>query len=235
MPSPFPGMDPYLEEPSLWPDFYVGLLVAIRSALNEKLPESYVARADRHVLDHEPDADKRFMPNKPALERQGNRFIKIMDLESRSTVTVVEGITHAYKELQRVRGSCIAKRNEYLATGTNLVEIDLLRFGKRLAEVEPVLPVADYFVTVVRAADSSHARIWPSSVRTPLPSIFVPLKAADADVVISLQACFVQAFGQGRYERELDYTKPPEPPLQEPDATWARKLLAKRLKDSPKG
>ena len=39
MPSPFPGMDPYLEEPSRWPEVHGGLIWAAREALNVTLPE----------------------------------------------------------------------------------------------------------------------------------------------------------------------------------------------------
>ena len=30
MHSPFPGMDPYLEEPNLWPDVHLTLIIAMR-------------------------------------------------------------------------------------------------------------------------------------------------------------------------------------------------------------
>jgi hypothetical protein len=38
MPSPFPGMDPYLEDPGLWPDFHGELIYACRVRLLEQLP-----------------------------------------------------------------------------------------------------------------------------------------------------------------------------------------------------
>ena len=33
MPSPFPGMDPYLEEPDIWPDVHLMFLASIRAEL----------------------------------------------------------------------------------------------------------------------------------------------------------------------------------------------------------
>lgn len=44
MPSPFPGMDPYLEDPGLWPDFHDALASEIRVVLNHTLPEPYYAQ-----------------------------------------------------------------------------------------------------------------------------------------------------------------------------------------------
>ncbi|MEQ8961940.1 MAG: DUF4058 family protein, partial [Coleofasciculus sp. C2-GNP5-27] len=34
MPSPFPGMNPYLENPELWPEVHHWLITAIAESLN---------------------------------------------------------------------------------------------------------------------------------------------------------------------------------------------------------
>lgn len=44
--SPFPGMDPYLEAPDVWPDFHDALASEIRTALNGSLPPPYYARLE---------------------------------------------------------------------------------------------------------------------------------------------------------------------------------------------
>src|SRR5437899_878403 len=49
MPSPFPGMDPYLERPSLWPDVHHELIGGIRAALTPLLRPKYVARVELRV------------------------------------------------------------------------------------------------------------------------------------------------------------------------------------------
>ncbi len=46
MPSPFPGMDPYLEAPDIWPDFHDAFAGEIRGALNHTLPPPYYARLE---------------------------------------------------------------------------------------------------------------------------------------------------------------------------------------------
>lgn len=43
MPSPFPGMDPYLEHPALWPGVHQGLITYVQAVLNTLLPPPYVA------------------------------------------------------------------------------------------------------------------------------------------------------------------------------------------------
>ena len=49
MPSPFPGMDPFLESPRLWPDVHHSLISGIRQALNPQLRPRYVARIEERV------------------------------------------------------------------------------------------------------------------------------------------------------------------------------------------
>src|SRR5262245_59410480 len=49
MPSPFPGMDPYLESPAIWPDVHHRLISDIQDALNPNLRPRYVARVELRV------------------------------------------------------------------------------------------------------------------------------------------------------------------------------------------
>lgn len=49
MPSPFPGMDPYLEKPGLWPDVHHGLTSVIRELLVRRLRPKYHVRVEERV------------------------------------------------------------------------------------------------------------------------------------------------------------------------------------------
>ncbi|MDR3637296.1 MAG: DUF4058 family protein [Isosphaeraceae bacterium] len=49
MPSPFPGMDPYLEAQGRWPGFHNALITHCNEALNRDLPEGYVAQIDERI------------------------------------------------------------------------------------------------------------------------------------------------------------------------------------------
>jgi hypothetical protein len=261
MPSPFPGMDPYVEEPSRWSDFHSTMIVAFRAALNNVLPERYVANVDQYVWLHEPDLETRqrlgrpdtFVTDQtvpqqteiapsvalaalaapavsrlPVVRRPGPRYIRIRDAEGRRLVTVVEILSPSNKETGVDRELYLAKRNEYLATGTNLVEIDLLRAGERLPLGDPAPTPADYYVFVSHAAAFPQMGIWPFTVREPMPVVRVPLANGDPPVSVSLKSCFDRAYEEARYDRTLHYERPPTPRLREPDATWARELIAAR-------
>src|SRR5436305_1233328 len=104
--SPFPGMDPYLEDPGIWPDFHTTFYVELKRSLNRILPPGYMAKIDRYVWIHEPSAQERIRLGKPdtyvaktsdvepqgdkvrtlsapativlpAVRREGNRYLKI--------------------------------------------------------------------------------------------------------------------------------------------------------------
>lgn len=256
MASPFPGMDPYVEEPSIWPDCHAGLIAAISADLNAHLPERYSAWKDRNVWVYEPDAETRTRMKRPdvfvteharsgsdagtvavlpapatsvlpVIRREGNRFIRIIDRQSRRVVTGIEVLSPANKDPHQDREAYLAKRNLYLATGTNLVEIDLLRHGERLPMGEPAPRQADYYVFICRASDFPSTAIWPLSVRDSLPSIPIPLNPEDAPVMLNLSACFERAYDEAPYRKEIDYTQPPVPRLSEAESAWVHELLSR--------
>ena len=49
MPSPFPGMDPYVEAPRIWSDFNGGLAAEIRAELNRYIRPTYFAALTPYV------------------------------------------------------------------------------------------------------------------------------------------------------------------------------------------
>jgi len=59
MPSPFPGMDPYLENPAYWSGFHTTFLLYLRSALSRALPKGYFTEVEQHVWLAEEDEDER--------------------------------------------------------------------------------------------------------------------------------------------------------------------------------
>jgi len=252
-------MDPYLEVNPFWGDLHSTLIAVLKAELKRRVPASYTVWADIYIWIHEPDAETRLgKPDNfvtarptsgqgtngvatlsspatsilPAVRREGNKYLKIKDVETDRVVTVVELLSPANKASGDDHEAYLAKRNEYLATGTNLVEIDLHRTGQRMPLGEPAPANADYYVLICRGADFPRTAIWPISVRDALPEIPVPLKTEDGFVMLPLQSCFTTAYDQGPYDNAVDYTKPPRIPLNDAEAVWASKLLAGKWKES---
>ena len=49
MPSPFPGMDPFVEHPDIFPDFHDGFIAYLRESLQSRLPPPYIAALGRRA------------------------------------------------------------------------------------------------------------------------------------------------------------------------------------------
>jgi hypothetical protein len=116
------------------------------------------------------------------------------------------------------------KRNSLLLGEAHLVEIDLLRGGRRMPMVEP-WPKGPYYLLVGRQNRSPFCRVWPVDYRHPLPKIPVPLSSPDPDIPLSLQPMIDAVFERSRYAQRIDYTKPLTPPLGAKEAAWLRRQL----------
>lgn len=217
MPSPFPGMDPYLEAPAFWPGVRATLVVEMRREIARHLPAGYYAEIDQYVWVQEADTDRGPLVGKPDAfvatsgpvaagaapiaiaeptaqttlavpkKKKGNRYVRIMDQAGNRVVTVVELLSPANKDSGGDRDNYIAKRKEYLATGTNLVEIDLLRAGDRIPLGKPAPPPADYYILVSRAKDFPRADVWGVTVRDAIPGIPVPLDPGSDPIPLALR------------------------------------------------
>ena len=67
MPGPFPGMDPYLEDPILWPGFQQTFVTYLSDALNRRLPERFVAHINERRYFERPC--RPIIPDAAVLER----------------------------------------------------------------------------------------------------------------------------------------------------------------------
>jgi len=87
----------------------------------------------------------------PSPKKRGKRYVSIIDKERKRVVTVIELLSPSDKGIGKDQVHYLTKREEYLAAGINLVEIDLLRSGARPPQGEPSPPDGDYYVFVSRA------------------------------------------------------------------------------------
>jgi hypothetical protein len=114
------------------------------------------------------------------------------------------------------------KRKVFLQGHANLVEIDLLRGGRRHAMAQ-AWPDSPYYLLVLRKADAPHCKVKPGHYRQPLPVLPIPLVPPDADVPLALQPLVEGVYERSRYAREIDYARPLRPPLPAEDIAWLQK------------
>ena len=118
----------------------------------------------------------------------------------------------------------LSKRRRMLLSTAHLLEFDLLRLGQRLPMHDP-LPPAEYFILLSRAESRPISEVWPLTLRDQLPVVPIPLLPGDADVLLDLQQAFTATYDLLGYDLAIDYTRPPEPPLDEQASALADSFL----------
>ena len=162
-------------------------------------------------------------------EERAETLIEIIDRSSGDKlVTVIELLSPSNKLRGDSERKYRQKQQELYDANVNLVEIDLTRGGRRhlllpQAQVPPSHRTT-YQACVFRAHGRTQFELCRMPIQSPLPPIKVPLREQDTDAIIDLQPLVVRAFENGAYD-DVDYTKPPIPPLEEADAAWAEELL----------
>jgi hypothetical protein len=149
--------------------------------------------------------------------------IEIRDVANRELVTAIEVLSITNK---RGKGyeKYVEKRSRILRSTIHLLEIDLLRKGKRVP-MQQTLPNAPYFVFLGRAFRSPVTEVWPIRLQASLPTIPVPLRDGEPDVLFDLQLALTTMYDTFGYGLTLDYTRPPAVPLAGEDAIGAEGLL----------
>jgi hypothetical protein len=162
-------------------------------------------------------------------------FVEIRDpSRGHKLVTLIEIVSPANKRPGPDRRAYEAKQQEILESDANLVEIDLLRSGRRLLPYPDLEATVhelgcDYLVLLNRSSRRSGTwmdyTLYPVDLRETLPCVPVPLSGSDPDVPLDLQAAADRTYRGGPYLRAIDYGKDPEPPLEREDGSWAEELL----------
>jgi hypothetical protein len=250
MPSPFPGMNPYLEQDDAWHDFHERFIPAIADALGALVDPRYIVKIDEHLYIHElPATHRRFIgrgdvavtesgvpvaPSAtgvlappvrvglPAVDVERHSFIEIRDRRHRQLVTVLEVLSPTNKHPGPDRDQYVAKRGQLLASPVHFVEFDFLRGGPRMPATG--LPECDYYILVSRAEERPDAGMWPVRLRDVLPTIPIPLRASDEYALLNVQNVLHQVYDAARYKTYI-YEGLPDPPLRPDDATWADEIV----------
>ena len=67
--------------------------------------------------------------------------------------------------------------------------------------------------------------VWPVGLRDRLPTVPVPLRAPDPDVLLDLPAALDAIYDEAAYDLSIDYDAlPPPPPLTQAEIDWMRSL-----------
>lgn len=245
MPSPFPGMDPFIEDQE-WQDFHTRFNNIVSELLAPGLDPRYVVRVERRVyVEHGLESDEQVrwadvsvlwaagdapLPavqagasatllapvecTLPIPQERRETYLVIREVKSMEVVTIIETLSPSNKRASSDgRQQYLDKREEILQSRTNLVELDLLRGGKRLPVIG--MPPGDYYAIVSRGHRRPRADVFAWTLRQALPTIPIPLKKDEPEVPLDLQAAFTTVYDRARYQLSLNYAAALAAPLTE--------------------
>jgi predicted transcriptional regulator len=221
MPSPFPGMDPYLEDEKLWPLFHHHLVSCLYQVLLPALVDRYRARVgERHYI------TEQALFTSVVREEHQEENIEVRQRSDGRLVTLVEVVSPANKMTAAGRQAYLAKRGEAQAANANLVEIDLVLQGQPLLDYSREgLPDWNYAVTVTRATQPERHEIYTATLQKRLPRFRLPLAPDDRDTVLDLQAAFSRCYDQANLSAKIDYQRAPLTSLSEANRSWVAEYL----------
>lgn len=153
-------------------------------------------------------------------------FVEIYELRpERRLVTTVEILSPSNKRYKSPGWfRYCRKRQAHLEGGANLVEIDLLRGGRRMPMEDP-WPDSPYYVLVSRKPTAPQCTVWPAYCLRTLPEIPVPLSPPDADVPLALQPMIEAIYERSRYALDIDYRQRCRPRLDPVHTQWLQEHL----------
>jgi len=246
MTSPFPGMDPYLEDPAYWMDFHATFVNYWREALADLLPDNYEATIEERIQLVTLSADEtrvirpdigiaHFEAPRPGQSSAGTTAVLELEPVEVSQVFNEEFREAFIKIIHRPDQTLVTvlellspankrdpDRGDYLSKRLALLHqqvhfVDLdLLVGGHRIPTADPLPRGDYFAFVTRSHRPTKCQVYAWTVRQPFPLVRIPLKAPDPDMELKLGDVFATAYEGGRYARRLNYEGPPPAP-----AKWA--------------
>jgi hypothetical protein len=247
-------MDPYLEDPRLWPDAHSRLNNAISELIGRQVSPNFTVHIEErvYIATSEETRGQHIAPDVFVVQRESRpargssatlispsakviplydpevhvRYLEIRDTLSQEVVTTLEVLSPANKAPGTTgREQFLRKRQAVLTSATHWIEIDLLRAGERPREAAGR---GDYYALLARADRAEGYDVWDANLRDPLPTIAIPLRPPYDDVPLDLQTAISLVYERGIYEDKLNYTRPvPSPPLLPADANW----VAARLRE----
>lgn len=255
MPSPFPGMNPYLEHPKLWPEVHSRLIVAIADALAPNLhPKYYAAIEKRTYLDTPensiligiPDVSVSTQSRHKPETKANNQSIATLPQPEIVILPLPEEVTERYIEIRETITSVVItaievlspknkRRGEgraaYLKKRQNVLASQTHLVEIDLLRGQTPMPMGtqtqtDYRILVSHSNTRPKAALYSFNLQAPIPIFAIPLKANDPEPTLDLKSILDDIYDRAGYSFRIDYQKPAVPALKLKDQSWANGLIA---------
>ncbi|MEC4985465.1 MAG: DUF4058 family protein [Oscillatoria sp. PMC 1076.18] len=255
MSSPFPGMNPYLENPLFWSGFHHWLIIDIARFLSPQIRPKYLVAVE--VRTYETNGEDRLLVGIPDVTIKATQTLSKPTKTNVAVATpatkpltvnlpIPETIKEGYLEIRDVKTKQVITaiellsptnkrpgkgREKYLqkrqrVLGSSTHLVEIdLLRGGEKMPMETNNLQSDYRILVSRQNHRPQADLYAFNLRETIPEFPLPLREEDREPVINLQALINQIYDQASFDLQIDYSQPPIPKLTEVDKAWADDLL----------
>jgi hypothetical protein len=151
-------------------------------------------------------------------------YLEVRDVATQEVVTVIEILSPKNKRSGEGRNAYVKKRLQVLGSYTNLVEVDLLRDGKPIQQLQNNIQT-DYRILVSRASKRPKADLYAFNLQNPIPSFALPLREGDTEPLLEIQTLISELYNEGNYDLVIDYAQEPVPAMSVNNVAWVDQLL----------
>ncbi len=245
--NPFPGMNPYLELPRLWPGVHNGLIAAMQTSLGPQLPPQYRMEInERYELDvtlsADADESRDIIPDlSVTVGRAGRGNIAVQDpVEPAGSIPVSTPapVRVTYLQIRRAPEDQVVTVVEILSPSNKLPgrgradyirkREDILASPVNLVEIDLLrvgepMPLTTsvahchYRILVSREQWRPSARLFPFMVRDSIPRFPLPLLEGDEQIETDIGPLLAAMHHTARYNLVVNYKNPPPGPALEPE------------------
>lgn len=258
MPSPFPGMNPYLEHPELWPGVHHLLISEIARVLSPLLRPKY--RVAVEVRMYETSGERSLLVGIPDVTVQRRVSASTAPMPNVAvlstaaqpvtvTIPMPEIIKEGYLQIKDVETKevitsieILSPTNKRSGKGRQMYEEkrqQVLGSRTHLVEIDLLrggepMPFysngveSDYRILVCRGDRRPYADLYAFNLPEVMPSFSLPLSAGDREPILDLQMLLNEVYDISDYDMAINYNKEPMPALSEADAIFADALLREK-------
>jgi hypothetical protein len=252
MPSPFPGMNPYLERPSVWRDFHGRFISALNEALAPQIGPLFSVHVERELFFHERSSDSPILVKRPNRRRDSaeddksnssrgtgplNSPCRItvnmdFDIDEHLFLTVKNGQERSPLAVIETISPSLKEpgpdREQYLAKRRRLLHshatfVEIDLLRGGLKMSPAETSACDYSVIVSHYRDRPFGGCWPIMLHERLPIIPIPIGDPVSLAHLDLQEILHTVYDQACYKDTI-YQGLTDLPLAEADRVWAEEL-----------
>lgn len=220
MASPFPGMDPYLENETHWPAFQHQFMTTLHQMLLPNLGDRYRVRIGLRRYETE-----QVLFTSIQREERLEEYLEIRQRSDGRLATLVQLVSPQNRTTDVGRREYLALNTEARRQGANLLEIDLLLRGASPLPPPPNgVPPHTHVLALTRGSCPDKVDVATVSLRKPLPRTKLPLGRMERDLILDLGTVFAYAHDQGGFAQVIDY-RTTLPYLDDDTQTWVDQIL----------